>query len=77
MIMDPELDIVSTLLKERSFLAVHESNTHYQDYCDLSFEPSVIAVHPDNSLDPDAAALSYGSKLLVLILVLMLLSPRP
>lgn len=44
--------------------SVHESNTHYQDYCDLSFEPSVIAVHPDNSLDPDAAALSYGSKLL-------------
>ena len=52
--------------------SVHESNTHYQDYCDLSFEPSVIAVHPDNSLDPDAAALSYGSNRLTNFVLIVL-----
>ena len=75
MIMGPELGIAKTLPKER-FSLVAESTTHYQDYCDIRFEPSVIAVHPDNSLDPDAA-LSYGSKLLGSYIASDALSHRP
>jgi len=41
-----------------------ESTARYQAYRDFHFEPSAIAVHPNNSPDPATAALIYCSKLL-------------